>query len=69
LANYGFKYTTTNQGKSKARANIVINLINMYCLFVLFYVLFVYKCVLHSPDVNPIAVKYIILYQLKVKVK
>ena len=29
LANYGFKYTTTNQGKSKARAknSIVINLV------------------------------------------
>jgi len=32
----------------------------MYCLFVLFYVLFVCKCVLLPQGVNPIAVKYII---------
>jgi hypothetical protein len=31
----------------------------MYCLFVLFYVLFVCKCVLLLPGVNPIAVNYI----------
>ena len=32
----------------------------MYCLFMLFYVLFVCKCVLLPLVVNPIAVKYII---------
>jgi len=36
----------------------------MYCLFVLFYVLFVCRCVLLPPGVNPIAVKYIISYHV-----
>jgi len=31
----------------------------MYCLFVLFYVLFVCKCALLPPGANPTAVKYI----------
>ena len=36
----------------------------MYCLFVLFYALFVCKCALLPPGVNPIAVKYIISYHI-----
>jgi hypothetical protein len=36
---------------------------SIYSLFVLFYVLFVCKCVLLPPGVNPIAVKYVISYQ------
>jgi hypothetical protein len=35
----------------------------MCCLFVLFYALFVCKCVLPPPVVNPTAVKYIISYK------
>ena len=37
---------------------------SMYFLFVLFYVLFVCKCVLLPPGVNPIAVKYIKAYHI-----
>jgi len=39
----------------------------MYCFvsIVLFYVLFVCKCVLLPTGVNPIAVKYIISYNIK----
>jgi hypothetical protein len=40
----------------------------MYFLFVLFHVLFVCKYVLLPPGVNPIAVKYIVSYHIKMGV-
>jgi hypothetical protein len=42
---------------------------SLYCLFVLFYVLFVCKCVLLPPGVNPIAVTYHISYHIILKIR